>query len=128
MADLVFGLLRRPAQRSAEDERVASALSAAQGVVGQASALTTRFASLVRERQEAGLTTWLTDAEGSGIAEFQTFVAGLRRDEAAVRAALTETWSQGAVEGHNHRLKLIKRAMYGRGGFELLRKRVLLTA
>jgi transposase len=45
-----------------------------------------------------------------------------------VRAALREEWSQGPVEGHIHRLKLIKRAMYGRGSFEALRKRVLLAA
>jgi transposase len=96
--------------------------------VGQACALTTQLATLIRERQEMRLTTWLTDAEESGLPEFQTFVHGLRRDEAAVRAALTERWSQGLVEGHNHRLKLVKRAMYGRGHFELLRARVLLAA
>jgi transposase len=128
LADLVFALLRRPEKRSAEEDRLVTALSGVAGAVGQACALTARFATLIRERQAERLTEWLTEAEGSGLAEFQTFVHGLRRDEAAVRAALTEIWSQGPVEGHNHRLKLIKRAMYGRGDVKLLRKRVLLAA
>ena len=55
-------------------------------------------------------------------------MAGLRRDEAAVAAALELPWSQGQVEGQIHRLKLIKRADYGRASFELLRQRVVATA
>ena len=42
--------------------------------------------------------------------------AGLRQDEAAVRAALTTPWSNGPVEGQVNRLKVIKRQMYGRAG------------
>ena len=53
------------------------------------------------------------------------FAASLRRDEDAVRAALTESWSSGPVEGQVNRLKVIKREMYGRAGFDLLRCRVL---
>ncbi|TXM96366.1 transposase, partial [Methylobacterium sp. WL64] len=46
-------------------------------------------------------------------------------DEPAVRAAIVEPWSNGPVEGQVNRLKLIKRSMYGRAGFDLLRQRVL---
>jgi transposase len=53
------------------------------------------------------------------------FALRLRRDEAAVRAGLTSEWSNGPVEGHVNRLKLVKRSMYGRAGFDLLRARVL---
>ena len=53
------------------------------------------------------------------------FASKLQRDLQAVSAALTLTWSQGQVEGQVHRLKLIKRQMYGRAGFDLLRLRVL---
>jgi transposase len=53
------------------------------------------------------------------------FASHLTRDRDAVEAALTSPWSQGQVEGHVHRLKLIKRQMYGRAGFDLLRLRVL---
>ncbi len=53
------------------------------------------------------------------------FCEGLERDNAAVLAAIQLPWSNGQVEGQVHRLKLIKRQMYGRAGFSLLRSRVL---
>ncbi len=53
------------------------------------------------------------------------FAKGLRKDLSAVRAGLTERWSNGPVEGFIHKLKLIKRSMYGRASFALLRRRVL---
>ena len=49
----------------------------------------------------------------------------LKKDYEAVKAGLTLAWSNGQTEGQVHRLKLIKRQMYGRGSFPLLRKRVL---
>ncbi|HEY2155246.1 MAG TPA: transposase, partial [Isosphaeraceae bacterium] len=68
---------------------------------------------------------WLSGAEGSSAAGTRPFALRLRRDEAAVRAGLTSEWSNGPVEGHVNRLKLVKRSMYGRAGFDLLRARVL---
>ncbi|MFJ4467417.1 hypothetical protein ACIP2X_07930 [Streptomyces sp. NPDC089424] len=53
-----------------------------------------------------------------------TFVNGLERDLAAVIAGLTLPWNSGIVEGHVNGIKMIKRQMYGRVGFSLLRKRV----
>jgi len=53
------------------------------------------------------------------------FARHLVRDKDAVEAALKLPWSQGQVEGQVHRLKLIKRQIYGRAGFDLLRLRVL---
>lgn len=55
----------------------------------------------------------------------ETFAMGLRQDAAAVRAALETVWSNGQTEGQVNRLKLIKRQMYGRAKFDLLRLRVL---
>jgi len=55
--------------------------------------------------------------------ELRRFAEGIRRDEAAVLAAVTEQWSNGPVEGHINRLKTVKRQMYGRAGFVLLRAR-----
>ena len=52
---------------------------------------------------------------------------GLQRDHQAVTAALTLPWNSGPVEGHVNRIKMLKRQMYGRAGFALLRKRVLLA-
>jgi transposase len=56
------------------------------------------------------------------------FAKGLCRDEAAFMAALQQPWSNGQVEGQNHRLKLIKRSMYGRAKFDPLRLRVVTAA
>jgi len=70
-------------------------------------------------------TAWLEMASRSRFGTIQRFATGLRRDEAAVTAAVSLPWSNGQVEGHVHRLKLIKRQMYGRAGFQLLRRRVL---
>jgi transposase len=53
------------------------------------------------------------------------FAVGLKKDLDAVRAGLTELWSNGPVEGFVNKLKLVKRQGYGRAGFDLLRARVL---
>lgn len=53
------------------------------------------------------------------------FSYGLQKDIAAVTAAVETDWSNGQVEGQINRLKAIKRQMYGRSGFNLLRARVL---
>lgn len=68
---------------------------------------------------------WFTAVEGSSVVEFKNFAKGIRRDEAAVRAAMKTEWSNGQVEGQVNRLKLLKRQMYGRANFDLLRARVL---
>lgn len=83
------------------------------------------FWTLLRTRRVDALEPWLHNAERSGIAELHAFAAGVRRDHAAVVQAIGSPWSQGQVEGQITRLKLVKRQMYGRAGFELLRQRVL---
>jgi transposase len=60
-----------------------------------------------------------------GLDKLQRFATGIHRDYAAVRAAFSSPWSNGPVEGQITKLKLIKRSMYGRGSFPLLRQRVL---
>ncbi len=55
----------------------------------------------------------------------ETFAQGMQKDYAAIKAALTLPLSNGPVEGHVNRLKFVKRSMYGKGSFELLRQRVL---
>ena len=86
------------------------------------------FAILLRGRKEEELSGWLKQVHESAIAELISFAKGLERDEAAVRAGLSFPWSQGPVEGAVNRLKLIKRSMYGRAKFDLLRIRVLCAA
>ena len=60
--------------------------------------------------------------------QLESFAEGLKKDLAAVQAALDTPWSTSPVEGQISRLKTIKRTMYGRAGFSLLRSRVLHAA
>jgi transposase len=94
----------------------------------QAFGLTERFLQLVRERQPQGLDAWLEDAAATGLPEFRSFATGLQRDKAAIVAAVSLPYSNGQSEGQITKLKLLKRSMYGRASFELLRRRVLLAA
>jgi transposase len=126
--DLAFAVVRRPDERSPEQASLVTGLQGLEGPVQIATQLTLSFATLIRDRQAEGLTAWLDQAEGSGLAPFRTFVEGLRRDERAVRAALSLEWNNGQTEGQINRLKLLKRTMYGRATFDLLKRRVLLAA
>src|SRR6266536_2956584 len=87
--------------------------------------LVDEFLHMVRERTGEQLDSWLNKVETSQLPAFHTFVAGVRQDKDAVLAGLTLPWSTGPVEGHVNRLKLIKRSMYGRAEFDLLKLRVL---
>jgi transposase len=84
-----------------------------------------------RDRAEApleALEAWLRDARACDVPAVETFAAGLEQDGDAVRAALTTPWSNGQAEGQVTRPKLLKRQTYGRAGFDLLRRGVLLAA
>lgn len=80
------------------------------------------FVRIVRQRDAAAWQKWKEEAKTSMLA---SFAKHLCQDEAALMAALQYPWSNGPVEGHVHRLKLIKRSMYGRAKFDLLRLRVV---
>jgi len=88
-------------------------------------ALLQAFLKLVRERKHTELRPWMEQAIRSGIPELKSFVAGIERDYDAVHAALRLPWSQGVTEGKVNKLKTLKRVMYGRAGFALLRQRLL---
>ena len=87
--------------------------------------LAQQFQTMVRHRASLPLDTWLDTCTASNVSELATFATGLRQDYAAVRAALTTSWSNGQTEGQVNRLKFLKRQMYGRANFDLLRLRVL---
>jgi transposase len=115
-------LTSEPDNLGDDDRRFVTALLERSPTIATAVDLTRRFATMVKEQVASALDCWLQQAETSALA---SFAAGLRRDEDALRAALTEPWSNGQVEGQVNRLKVIKREMYGRAGFEVLRCRVL---
>jgi transposase len=86
------------------------------------------FMQMIREHTGQQLDTWLSEVEASHLPELESFAKGIQQDKAAVFAGLTLPWSNGPVEGHVNRLKLIKRSMYGRAKLPLLRARVLHVA
>ena len=83
------------------------------------------FTRMVCERQSSVLDDWVRRCAGSELETLKAFVASLRQDYAAVKAALELPWSNGRTEGQVNRLKLLKRQMYGRAKLDLLRLRVL---
>jgi transposase len=120
-------VLRRPETRVADDEHHLAQLTAQQADLAEAIALAREFADLVRTRQPDRLDGWLTRAAISTLSAVQRFAQGLRDDYAAVKAGVTLPWSNGPVEGHITRLKLLKRQMFGRTRLDLLSRRFLLA-
>ncbi len=104
-----------------------TALLADQPILAEARTRALEFARLIRERDGAALEPWLVATEAGQVAALRGFAAGLRRDQAAVAAALAYAWSSGQVEGQVNKLKLVKRSMFGRAGFACLRRRFLLA-
>lgn len=88
-------------------------------------AISQELVEMVRAHTSRGLEEWLAGCKRSGFMELVTFGAGLNREYSAIAAGLDLRWSNGPVEGAVNRLKFIKRSMYGRAGFELLRQKVL---
>ncbi len=87
--------------------------------------LVQEFMRMVRKREGYRLDAWLERIAASDLAELQPFAAGVEKDKAAVKAGLTWPVNNAQVEGQVTKLKLIKRTMYGKAGFPLLRQRVL---
>jgi transposase len=121
-------MLLRPEELEAEEKETAALLCRLSPEVGRAQELASGFIEVIKERRADELRGWLVEAQRSEIPEFATFANGLTVDLQAVKAALSYEWSQGQVEGQVHRLKLVKRQMYGRGKLDLLRARVLHAA
>jgi transposase len=83
------------------------------------------FRAILRQGKVATLRRWMTRTLASNIHALQRFVRTLRQDLSAVEGAVSERWSNGPVEGHINRLKMLRRQMYGRAGVELLRARTM---
>jgi transposase len=121
-------VLRPPARATAQDHQQLAQLTTQAPELAEAVALAQDFAALVRQRQPTHLEPWLVRAAQSALPPFRRFAKGLRADIAAVQAAVTLPWSQGPIEGHINRLKMLKRQMFGRARLDLLARRFLLAA
>ncbi|GAB2972711.1 hypothetical protein GCM10027097_25610 [Amycolatopsis acidiphila] len=72
------------------------------------------------------LSDWIDRARAEDLPHLHAYTRGLEFDREAVNAALTQPFHNGRTEGVNTKTKMIKRQMYGRAGFPLLRHRILL--
>jgi transposase len=86
------------------------------------------FRGILCNGKVTSLRDWVKKAQAAGIGLISAFVRQLKRDMTAVENAVEYQWSNGPVEGHINRLKNLKRQMYGRAKFELLRARTLSLA
>jgi transposase len=122
-------LMQRPERLTDDDRAYLDRLCAQAPTIATAYAVTIDFATMLRARRaEQQLDDWLVQAKESGVKELAAYARGLEGDYAAVKAGLTLAWSNGQTEGQVNKLKLIKRQMYGRANFDLLRLRVLHAA
>jgi transposase len=119
--------LRYPEQLKQQEKQVLALIRQAQQVE-VAYGLSQRFVALLKERNVKLLQAWLQDCQKSGISDLVTFAQGLEKEGSALHAAFSLPYSNGVVEGKINKLKYIKRSMYGRCGFSLLRQKVLKAA
>jgi transposase len=125
---LAWMLLESETELKPEEQSFLKELFSVCQSLKEAAELAQEFHALVSGRQADRLEAWMVKvASRADLPDLGSFVQGLQQDEAAVRAALTLAWSNGQMEGQVNRLKMLKRQMYGRAGFDLLRRRFLLT-
>ena len=121
-------LMTRPGSLGAADAAALAALTAACPHLAVLRGHIGAFADIMTSRTgDRHLDAWLASAENSGLDQLASFAAGIRKDHAAVANGLTLPYSSGKVEGTVNKIKMLKRQTYGRAGFPLLRKRVLLA-
>ena len=118
-------LFLKNAEELTEEERLfVNELLNSAAEIKQAVALTRKFREMVKTRNINLFEEWFREAEKLGT-KWKKFVKGLGQDGQAVKAAITSEWSNGQTAGQVNRLKFLKRQMYGRAKFDLLRARVL---
>jgi transposase len=121
-------VLKRPEHCTKADRQLLAHLETQHGDLAGAIGLAQDFCAIVRQRQADRFDEWLARAVASSVVPLQRFARGLRADYEAVKAGLRLLWSNGPVEGHINRLKMLKRQMFGRAKLDLLRRRFLLAA
>ena len=121
---LVWIFLRSTDKLTAKENELRTRLIDHQ-ILAQALELGEEFQRMIQERDAQGFSTWLEACESSEIPEFRNLALAMRKDFSAIKNALHSPWSNGQTEGQINRLKLLKRQMYGRAKFDLLRLRCL---
>ncbi|MFI0968449.1 ISL3 family transposase [Streptomyces sp. NPDC021080] len=120
-------LTRHPATLTEEEKLHRKAVLGRCPELASAAELTSSFAEMLTTLSGTRLPEWINEATDAELPGISSFATGLNNDLAAVTAGLTTDWNSGPVEGAVNRIKMLKRQMFGRAGFRLLRKRVLLA-
>ena len=120
-------LLTRPDRLQADEQAQLEAIRARCPHIDALAGHVTSFAEMMTARTGSrDLESWLAAVEADDQAGLRSLAAGIRNDQQAVTNGLTLHWNSGKVKGTVNKIEMIKRQMYGRAGFELLRKRVIL--
>lgn len=112
-------------QLNESKQQYKTALLTSYPYIAELATLSTQFIEMITEQKTEMFFSWIEKAKESDIRGLKRFAQKLEEDADAVHAALEYDWSNGQVEGQVNRLKTIKRLMYGRANFDLLRLRVL---
>lgn len=121
----VWMLLKQRKELEKEEREYVEELIRLSPKIRMAEKLAKEFQRILRERKEEDFDQWRIKVKSSGLVELKGFSDGLMKDEEAVRAAMKYEWSNGQTEGQVNRLKMVKRQMFGRANFNLLRSRFL---
>jgi transposase len=125
-ARTISSWIMRPTDKLDENDRAALKNACTQCPdIAAITDLAHGFTHLLRERHSDQLNDWIATAAASDYPDIRSFANGLRKDINAVTAGLSLPWSSGAVEGQVNRIKMLKRQMFGRAKFDLLRIRIL---
>jgi transposase len=121
-------IIARPGTLAPEVEQRLEIVCHLDPPIGQARNLTRRWLGFIRAHTSDGLDAWLEEMRSSTLPTFVSFADSVEREKAAIVAGLTLPYSTGPVEGHNNRLKLIKRQAYGQAALSYLQHRFLPAA
>lgn len=109
-----------------EERRLIGHLCSLSNELKTARTLSQSFYRMMQQKNSSDLKPWIDKVVATSIYEIKSFAQGLMHDFEAIKNAIRLKWSNGQVEGQINKLKTVKRQMYGRASFELLRKRLLL--
>lgn len=121
-------LLKPESATTTEEREFSKELLRISPEISDAFDIVREFRQILSKRDAGAFDQWLGKAKAGTSRELRSFAQGLEEEGAAVRAALDHEWSTGQVEGQIHRLKLLKRQMYGRAKLDLLKRRLLHAA
>ena len=94
-------------------------------IIGRVYDAVSGFKQTLFGKKESELDKWLEETDSLEIDELSSFTNGIRRDIAAVKNAILFDYNNGLAEGSVNKLKVVKRIMYGRNSFELLKRKLL---